>query len=52
MSTFEIKQKIRSIKNTILNVPELEAKVREATSDDPWGAPGAIKQEISRATYN
>lgn len=35
-----------------MNRSNLEVKVREATSNDPWGAPGTLKQEIAEATYN
>mmetsp|Transcript_27055 Transcript_27055/g.65760 ORF Transcript_27055/g.65760 Transcript_27055/m.65760 type:complete len:213 (-) Transcript_27055:1464-2102(-) len=30
----------------------LERKVREATSNEPWGCTGEVKEEIARATFN
>jgi len=37
--------------NLVMNYTETEAKVREATNDDPWGPSGAQMQEISSFTY-
>lgn len=31
---------------------DIERKVKEATSNDPWGASGTIKDEIARATFD
>eukprot|EP01112_Ceratiomyxa_fruticulosa_P016070 TRINITY_DN4821_c0_g1_i1.p1 TRINITY_DN4821_c0_g1~~TRINITY_DN4821_c0_g1_i1.p1 ORF type:complete len:673 (-),score=199.52 TRINITY_DN4821_c0_g1_i1:196-2214(-) len=39
-------------KDIALNTPEIERKVRNATSNDKWGPTGTQMQEISRATYN
>ncbi|CCU98032.1 unnamed protein product [Malassezia sympodialis ATCC 42132] len=36
-------------KNYALNISEIEAKVREATNDDPWGASSTLMQEIAQA---
>ncbi|KAM9956180.1 hypothetical protein ACTFIR_002891 [Dictyostelium discoideum] len=36
----------------VLNTPEIERKVRDATSNDKWGPSGTQMQEISRASYN
>jgi epsin len=30
----------------------MEAKVREATNDDPWGASSTLMQEIAESTFN
>lgn len=35
-----------------MNLTEMEQKVREATSNDPWGASGTLKQELAQATHN
>ncbi|KAF8955305.1 Epsin-3, clathrin recruitment and traffic between the Golgi and endosome [Entomortierella lignicola] len=35
-----------------MNYTEMEQKVREATSNDPWGASGSLKQELAQATNN
>ncbi|KAI3351918.1 hypothetical protein L3Q82_020747, partial [Scortum barcoo] len=37
--------------NVVMNYSEVESKVREATNDDPWGPPGQLMSEISRATF-
>ncbi|OCL04186.1 hypothetical protein AOQ84DRAFT_257439, partial [Glonium stellatum] len=34
------------------NYTEMEAKVREATNNEPWGASSTLMQEISNGTYN
>lgn len=34
-----------------MNYSETEAKVREATNDDPWGPTGSIMTEISKETF-
>lgn len=39
-------------KNYALNISDIEAKVNEATSDDPWGASSTLMQEIAGATQN
>ena len=35
----------------VMSYTEVEARVREATNDDPWGPTGPIMQEISQYTY-
>ncbi|KAI9436562.1 hypothetical protein H4582DRAFT_2112028 [Lactarius indigo] len=39
-------------KNVVLNVSEMEAKVREATNDDPWGASSTLMLEIAQGCFN
>ena len=34
-----------------MNYTETEAKVREATNDDPWGPSGVQMQEIASFTF-
>ncbi|KAG0196592.1 Epsin-3, clathrin recruitment and traffic between the Golgi and endosome, partial [Mortierella sp. GBA30] len=36
----------------VMNYTEMEQKVREATSNEPWGASGTLKQELAQATHN
>ena len=36
----------------VMNYTEMEAKVREATNDDAWGASSSLMQEIAQATFN
>lgn len=42
----------RSVKNIVNNYTEAEIKVREATSNDPWGPSGSLMMEISELTFN
>ena len=39
-------------KNVVLNYSDAEAKVREATSNDPWGPSSAIMTELSEYTFH
>eukprot|EP00117_Sycon_ciliatum_P006396 scpid38346/ scgid2234/ Clathrin interactor 1; Clathrin-interacting protein localized in the trans-Golgi region; Enthoprotin; Epsin-4; Epsin-related protein len=47
--------KLREIQDKVTNVvmsyTEVEAKVREATNEDPWGPHGTIMSEIAAYTY-
>lgn len=40
------------MKNIVNNYSEAEIKVREATSNDPWGPSSSLMAEISDLTYN
>ncbi|XP_075034017.1 epsin-3 [Mixophyes fleayi] len=42
----------RQVKNIVHNYSEAEVKVREATSNDPWGPSTSLMAEISQMTYN
>ncbi|XP_072348541.1 epsin-2-like [Scyliorhinus torazame] len=42
----------RQMKNIVNNYSEAEIKVREATSNDPWGPSSSLMAEISDLTYN
>lgn len=37
--------------NVVMNYTEVEAKVREATSDDAWGPHGTLMHEIAQYTF-
>lgn len=52
LTFYDIKSAWTQAKNYALNVSEIEAKVNEATSDDPWGASSTLMQEIAAATNN
>ena len=47
---WRIRQAAEQATNYVMNYTEAEAKVREATNEDPWGPPGPILQEITRYT--
>ncbi|XP_057717090.1 epsin-3 isoform X2 [Corythoichthys intestinalis] len=42
----------RQMKNVVNNYTEAEIKVREATSNDPWGASSSLMAEIANLTYH
>lgn len=44
---YDVKSYYTQAKNAVLNISEMEAKVREATNDDPWGASSTLMQQIA-----
>jgi hypothetical protein len=46
----KLKDATKIVKNTVLNVPELEQKVKEATSNDPWGPHGTLLQQLAQTS--
>ena len=42
----------RTVKNIVKNYTDAQVKVREATSNDPWGPPSTLMSEIADLTYN
>lgn len=36
----------------VMNYTEMEAKVREATNNEPWGASSTLMQEIASGTFH
>ncbi|XP_045075773.1 epsin-2 isoform X2 [Coregonus clupeaformis] len=42
----------RSVKNMVNNYSDAEKKVREATSNDPWGPSSSLMSEVADLTYN
>lgn len=42
----------RTLKNAIKNYSDAQVKVREATSNDPWGPSSTLMSEIADLTYN
>ncbi|KAF9927922.1 Epsin-3, clathrin recruitment and traffic between the Golgi and endosome [Linnemannia zychae] len=51
-SMWDIRNAIDKVTARVMNLTEMEQKVREATSNDPWGASGTLKQELAQATHN
>ena len=43
---------MRALKNHALSYSDVEVKVREATSNDPWSCPLSLMRELSRATHD
>ncbi|BFZ64762.1 Epsin-3, clathrin recruitment and traffic between the Golgi and endosome [Saitoella coloradoensis] len=52
LSLYDIKSYIRKAQNVVMNYTEMEAKVREATNNEPWGASSSLMQEIADGTHN
>jgi epsin len=52
MTIYDLKSMYNQAKNVVLNVSEMEAKVREATNDEPWGASSTLMQDIAQGTFN
>lgn len=42
----------RSKISVVMNFTEMEAKVREATNNEPWGASSTQLNEIADGTHN
>ncbi|KAG8181512.1 hypothetical protein JTE90_018748 [Oedothorax gibbosus] len=42
----------RNVKNVVKNYTDAQVKVREATSNDPWGPSSTLMSEIADLTYN
>uniref|UniRef100_A0A146VJ41 Epsin-2 n=1 Tax=Fundulus heteroclitus TaxID=8078 RepID=A0A146VJ41_FUNHE len=42
----------RQMKNVVNNYSDAEKKVREATSNDPWGPSSSLMSEVADLTYN
>ncbi|KAI9802256.1 MAG: hypothetical protein M1825_002977 [Sarcosagium campestre] len=52
LTLYDIKAGVRKVQNAVMNYTEMEAKVREATNNEPWGASTTLMQEIANGTYN
>jgi len=51
VSMWKVRELVDKATNIVMNYTETEAKVREATNDDPWGPSGQQMQEISSMTF-
>ncbi|KAG0229966.1 hypothetical protein B0O80DRAFT_490587 [Mortierella sp. GBAus27b] len=49
---YAAKSTLRSLKNFSKGYTDMQAKVREATSNDPWGPSGTQMNELAMATQN
>ncbi|TAQ87474.1 hypothetical protein B7494_g4207 [Chlorociboria aeruginascens] len=52
LNLYDLKAGVRKVQNAVMNYTEMEAKVREATNNEPWGASSSLMQEIANGTYN
>ena len=47
-----MKAALRALKNHAYSYADVEVKVREATSNDPWSCPPSLLRELARATHD
>ncbi|KAI1445889.1 ENTH-domain-containing protein [Annulohypoxylon stygium] len=52
LTLYDLKAGVRKVQNAVMNYTEMEAKVREATNNEPWGASSTLMQEIANGTFN
>ncbi|SPO02366.1 related to cytoskeletal adaptor [Cephalotrichum gorgonifer] len=52
LTLYDVKASVRKVQNAVMNYTEMEAKVREATNNEPWGASTTLMQEIANGTFN
>lgn len=52
VSLYDVKASFRKAQNAVLNFSDMEAKVREATNNEPWGTPSSVMQQIAEGTSN
>ncbi|KAL6860034.1 Epsin-3, clathrin recruitment and traffic between the Golgi and endosome [Amphichorda felina] len=52
LTLYDLKAGFRKAQNAVMNYTDMEAKVREATNNEPWGASSTIMQEIANGTFN
>ncbi|RIB12974.1 hypothetical protein C2G38_2019473 [Gigaspora rosea] len=52
LTLWDVKDAFNKVKNVVMNYTEMEAKVREATNNEPWGASSTLMQEIAQGTYS
>ena len=51
ISMWKMREMVDKATNLVMNYIETEAKVREATNDDPWGPSGNQMQELASFTF-
>jgi epsin len=51
MSKYVAKAAVRQAKNLAKGFTEIQVKVREATSNDPWGPSGTQMAELADASF-
>ncbi|KNE67153.1 hypothetical protein AMAG_12223 [Allomyces macrogynus ATCC 38327] len=48
----DIKSAFNKVKATVMQLTEMEQKVKEATNAEAWGASSSLMQEIAKGTYD
>lgn len=51
-TTMNVQGVRRNLKNVVKNYSDAQVKVREATSNDPWGPSSTLMSEVADLTYN
>lgn len=51
ISMWKVREMVDKATNLVMNYTETEAKVRDATNDDPWGPSGVQMQEVAAFTF-
>ena len=51
ISMWKVREMVDKATNLVMNYTETEAKVRDATNDDPWGPSGNQMQEVASYTF-
>uniref|UniRef100_UPI00358F30BB clathrin interactor 1-like isoform X2 n=1 Tax=Myxine glutinosa TaxID=7769 RepID=UPI00358F30BB len=51
MNMWRVKELVDKATNVVMNYSEMEARVREATSEEPWGPSGQLMSEIAKSTF-
>ncbi|CAF1401949.1 unnamed protein product [Adineta steineri] len=49
---YKVRELLDKATNMVMNYTETEAKVVEATNDEPWGPSGKLLQELSQLSYS
>ncbi|KAJ1807050.1 Epsin-3, clathrin recruitment and traffic between the Golgi and endosome [Coemansia sp. RSA 2523] len=52
ISAWDVRNVYNKVKNVVMNYSEIEIKVNEATSPDPWGASSTLMRELADASFN
>ncbi|CCE61711.1 hypothetical protein TPHA_0B00400 [Tetrapisispora phaffii CBS 4417] len=52
LTIYDAKKYFRKAQNVMFNYTDMEAKVREATNNEPWGASSTLMKQIAQGTYN
>ncbi|PYI01960.1 ENTH-domain-containing protein [Aspergillus sclerotiicarbonarius CBS 121057] len=52
LTLYDLKAGVRKVQNAVMNYTEMEAKVREATNNEPWGASNTLMHEIASGTHS
>ncbi|TQS33305.1 hypothetical protein Golomagni_06355, partial [Golovinomyces magnicellulatus] len=52
LTLYDLKAGFRKAQNAVMNYTDMEAKVREATNNEPWGASTTTMQEIANGTFS